>query len=725
MVSWLRRMRTNFGLPFIWLVILIYFIQGFRSFVWMAVSFQLKDMLRLSPSTSQFLVSIAHSPWSIKPLYGIFSDCIPIHGKKRLPYLVLATLLCLVPWLILGLSESLRSSSTSLTVFLTAQNIGSAMADVVVDAMIAEAVRFERAAYAGDLQLISWSAMALGGISGSLLGGYSLSNVKIPRNYIIFSALNFVQLLSCAFVKEASFTSTTSASENTADDLVDSCNTAKTKLNLSMDDDPNKESLMIDRGQTNKQNGELSAVSEELDDVVHEERVSNVNAFVVEADDFGTIRRRKKTKEVEELRNNFKPSEIAKCHKKKSPVLKWLLSWLTGVYSLFRAVWNISMPSEIVKRHLMKPLVMKWLLSLRMGIYGLSQAVRNISMPSEIAKCHWMKPLAMKWMLSLSTGVYGLSEAVRNISVSSNIAKCHWMKTLAMKWLLFLRASVYGLSQAVRNIYMSSAIVKPQKKPLVLKWLLSLTTGVYGLTRAVVNIYMPAEVVMRWKKPLAMKWLSSLHTGVRSLFEAFRQPIILRPMTWFFIARVTVPNISILMFYYQTEFLQMDSSFVGTTRVVGWCGLMLGSFIYSRFLKHIKLRRILMWAQVGLACLVLLDIALVSRLNVLVGVSDKTMVLGVSALTDGIQQLKLMPFLIISGRLCPPGIEGTLFALFMSINNLGATLSSLLGAGLASALHIQAEAFKNLLLANFIRLICCFIPISFLFLIPEEATGVS
>lgn len=53
-------------------------------------------------------------------------------------------MLSLVPWLVLGLNDSLRSSRWHLMTFLTLQNIGSAMADVVVDAMIAEAVRFER-----------------------------------------------------------------------------------------------------------------------------------------------------------------------------------------------------------------------------------------------------------------------------------------------------------------------------------------------------------------------------------------------------------------------------------------------------------------------------------------------------------------------------------------------------------------------------------------------------
>ncbi|KAK1283415.1 putative folate-biopterin transporter 4 [Acorus calamus] len=101
------------------------------------------------------------------------------------------------------------------------------------------------------------------------------------------------------------------------------------------------------------------------------------------------------------------------------------------------------------------------------------------------------------------------------------------------------------------------------------------------------------------------------------------------------------------------------------------------------------------------------------------------MVICGSALSDAINQFKLMPFLILSGRLCPPGIEGTLFALFMSINNLGNTLGSFLGAALASALNISAESFENIIYAISIQLFSTFIPVAFLFLIPKDATGIS
>ncbi|KAK6132890.1 hypothetical protein DH2020_033370 [Rehmannia glutinosa] len=422
---------------------------GFRSFVWTAVSYQLKDKLKLSPSASQFVTSVAFFPWSIKPLYGIISDCIPIRGRKRIPYLVIATLLSLFPWLILSINISSRSSRLPLMILLTLQNLGSAMADVVIDAMIAEAVRFERASFAGDLQSISWMAMAFGGICGSLVGGYALTNLQIDKIFLLFSALQAIQLLSCGLVEESSMDSKVSSG------------------------------YLTSNGGSHSINGSD----------IHEDTSRNQNNISSKKSKNNTLMRKRSQKSA-----------------KQGPVT----------------------------------------------------------------------------------------------------------------------SSKFEVPEVQRSF--------------------------------------------------AKKWLHSLKIATYSLFEAFRQPIILRPMTWFFLAHVTVPNLSTVMFYYQTETLKLEASFLGTARVVGWLGLMLGTVIYNRYLKKMKLRRILLCAQIGSSLLTLLDGVLVSRSHLSVGISDNVMVLFGSALSDGINQFKFMPFLILSGQLCPPGIEGTLFALFMSINNLGSTV---------------------------------------------------
>ncbi|CAI0379906.1 unnamed protein product [Linum tenue] len=363
--------------------------QGFRSFVWTAVSYQLKDKLKLSPSASQFVSSVAFFPWSIKPLYG--------------------------------------NSSWHLMVLLTAQNLGTAMADVVVDAMIAEAVRSEKASFAGDLQSLSWFSMALGGICGSLLGGYALSNLPIDKIFLLFTVLPAIQLFSCVLVEETP---------------------------VSSGDVPTSEDL----GDSHDMNGNSP---------------SDEDSYFMRKSS-STISKRKKSK---------------KRGKKK----------------------RFSNKSQFVEKE---------------------------------------------------------------------------------------------------------------------------NAGRLG-------------------------WYYSLKSATYSLLQAFRKPIILR------------------------------------------------------------------YTHIGLSLLSLLDIVLVSRMNIAYGITDKHMVLVGSALADAINQFKFMPFLILSGQLCPPGIEGTLFALFMSINNFGSTVGSFVGAGLASFLNLSSGSFDNLLLGIAIQVACIYIPVLFLFLIPKEATGVS
>lgn len=104
------------------------------------------------------------------------SDCIPIKGRKRIPYLFIATLLSLFPWLILGLQETIRNSRDQLMIFLLLQNLGSAMADVVIDAMIAEAARLEKYIHlVGFLSLFSY---------------FSILFLFSSKTYILFDTQN-------------------------------------------------------------------------------------------------------------------------------------------------------------------------------------------------------------------------------------------------------------------------------------------------------------------------------------------------------------------------------------------------------------------------------------------------------------------------------------------------------------------------------------------------------
>lgn len=76
-----------------------------------------------------------------------------------------------------------------------------------------------RACFGGDLQSLSWSSMAVGGICGSLFGGFALSSLQIDAIFLLFSVLPCIQLLSCCFVKDNSVNSEVLVEDSIAKDL--------------------------------------------------------------------------------------------------------------------------------------------------------------------------------------------------------------------------------------------------------------------------------------------------------------------------------------------------------------------------------------------------------------------------------------------------------------------------------------------------------------------------
>eukprot|EP00966_Prymnesium_polylepis_P119821 2768977-Prymnesium_polylepis.1 len=55
-----------------------------------------------------------------------------------------------------------------------------------------------------------------------------------------------------------------------------------------------------------------------------------------------------------------------------------------------------------------------------------------------------------------------------------------------------------------------------------------------------------------------------------------------------------------------------------------------------------------------------------------------------------------MPLLVLAAALCPPGIEGTLFATLMSVFNGAGVVGTELGAGLTALFGVTETNFDNL-----------------------------
>ncbi|KAE8700595.1 hypothetical protein F3Y22_tig00110556pilonHSYRG00377 [Hibiscus syriacus] len=95
------------------------------------------------------------------------------------------------------------------------------------------------------------------------------------------------------------------------------------------------------------------------------------------------------------------------------------------------------------------------------------------------------------------------------------------------------------------------------------------------------------------------------------------------------------------------------------------------------------------------------------------------------AVSRMIGHIKWMPFLVLSSKLSPSGIEGTFFALIMSIDHIGLLSSAWSGGLVLHMLNVTRTQFDNLWITIIIRSMLRLIPIGFLFLIPRSDPNLS
>lgn len=208
----------------------------------------------------------------------------------------------------------------------------------------------------------------------------------------------------------------------------------------------------------------------------------------------------------------------------------------------------------------------------------------------------------------------------------------------------------------------------------------------------------------------------------RTMWMAFKSPVVWKPCLYMYLSLACSLHIHEGMFYWATD-AQNGPSFsqevVGSISAVGAVGSLLGVLLYQNAFRNQPFRRVLLLAQLLFGASGMLDLILVLRINLILGVPDYAVVVFDAAVTHMIGRLKWMPLLVLSSKLCPSGIEGTFFALLMSIDHVGHFSAAWAGGTLLHALNVTRTTFDNLWLAILIRSLFRLLPIGILFLIPS------
>ncbi len=212
---------------------------------------------------------------------------------------------------------------------------------------------------------------------------------------------------------------------------------------------------------------------------------------------------------------------------------------------------------------------------------------------------------------------------------------------------------------------------------------------------------------------------SNIRQTIDLLWGTVRQKYILLPTLFICLWQVT-PNADAAFFFFKTNELDFDPEFLGLVQFVSNLAILVGTAIYQRYLKAVSFRTILGWGIVLSAVVGMTSLLLVTHANREIGITDRWFCLGDSFLLMLASHISFLPVFILSARLCPPGIEATIFAFLVSVFGLSAMIANELGAMLTHWLGISDLNFDNLWILVVIANLSTLLPLPLLGWVPNE-----
>ncbi|MEH2143354.1 folate/biopterin family MFS transporter [Nostoc sp.] len=249
------------------------------------------------------------------------------------------------------------------------------------------------------------------------------------------------------------------------------------------------------------------------------------------------------------------------------------------------------------------------------------------------------------------------------------------------------------------------------------------TRTVFGIT-ALFPLIVSGVAWLIAESPVSKDSQDNNHTNslpikhqLKQLRQAITQKTIWLPTAFIFVWQAT-PSADSAFFYFSTNELHFEPEFLGRVHLVTSFASLAGVWIFQRFLKSIPFRVIFAWSTVLSSILGMTMLLLVTHTNRRLGIDDHWFSLGDSVVLSVMGQIAFMQVMVLAARLCPSGVEATLFALLMSVFNSAGTVSRAFGALITYWLGITATNFESLWLLVLITNLSTLLPLPFINWLP-------
>ena len=207
------------------------------------------------------------------------------------------------------------------------------------------------------------------------------------------------------------------------------------------------------------------------------------------------------------------------------------------------------------------------------------------------------------------------------------------------------------------------------------------------------------------------------------LWDVMQLRAMYQPMTFIFIYGIfQIPNGA------WTNFLIDGLGFTdfeyGMLTVVGTVLTWIGMVIYKEFFFETSWRNIYIYTTIIVAFFSLLQIILILRLNVAVGIPDFWFALGDTAATMFVAAIQYMPGCIAFAMICPEGNEGLVYSMLTTIWNLSYTVAQDLSSGMTliwdvSNETIQGGDYTGVLYLAILTSLLQLVPLALVWMLPD------
>ena len=196
-----------------------------------------------------------------------------------------------------------------------------------------------------------------------------------------------------------------------------------------------------------------------------------------------------------------------------------------------------------------------------------------------------------------------------------------------------------------------------------------------------------------------------------------------KTLIFLFILAASTPGTSQVMRYFLSNQLHFTNHFLYLISGASGVCYLTAAGIFSHWLKHFTLRRVVSYGQVLLMLGCLLDLCLILELNHFLGISSELFYAGLAYTLCTISgAFILFPTLVLAAQLCPPDIEATMYAFVSSVINFGDYTSELFGSGVTKLIVPVPGNYEYFYLFPMVQMGCKVVPLTLLWLLPKGKT---